>query len=174
MKLSKRVLAAGDHIEVVSDLDDQGVFLIRNDVAQFIITNCDDRFSIRQSLIPSLLKRQFPGPQFDQSGIEKPFECYALIDEESTWRLNSLHNYVEAHRAIVGRQLLAGQYKDFKNSAHLKEKFIDVREFSISYSTDVSCRCVLIQLLEKIWNDLMKLKMKDEQLILNDPEMNLK
>ena len=108
-------MAAGDHIEVVSDLDDQGVFLIRNDVAQFIIANCDDRDSIRQSLIPSLLKRQFPGTQFDQSGIEKPFECYALIDEESTWRLNSLHNYVEAHRAIVGRQLLAGQYKDFKN-----------------------------------------------------------
>ena len=119
-------MAAGDHIEVVSDLDDQGVFLIRNDVAQFIIANCDDRDSIRQSLIPSLLKRQFPGTQYDQSGIEKPFECYALIDEESTWRLNSLHNYVEAHRAIVGRQLLAGQYKDFKNSAHLKEKFIDV------------------------------------------------
>ena len=127
LKLSKRVMAAGDHIEVVSDLDDQGVFLIRNDVAQFIIANCDDRDSIRQSLIPSLLKRQFPGTQSDQSGIEKPFECYALIDEESTWRLNSLHNYVEAHRAIVGRQLLAGQYKDFKNSAHLKEKFIDVR-----------------------------------------------
>jgi len=126
LKLSKRVMAAGDHIEVVTDLDDQGVFLIRNDVAQFIIANCDDRDSIRQSLIPSLLKRQFPGTKLDQSGIEKPFECYALVDEESTWRLNSLHNYVEAHRAIVGRQLLAGQYKDFKNSAHLKEKFIDV------------------------------------------------
>ena len=164
-------MAAGDHIEVVSDLDDQGVFLIRNDVAQFIIANCDDRDSIRQSLIPSLLKRQFPGTQSDQSGIEKPFECYALIDEESTWRLNSLHNYVEAHRAIVGRQLLAGQYKDFKNSAHLKEKFIDVRNRLKCFALNVSrylnfrFRCVLIQLSEKIRNDLMKLKMKGVRLI---------
>ena len=159
-------MAAGDHIEVVTDLDDQGVFLIRNDVAQFIIANCDDRYSIRQSIIPSLLKRQFPGTQNDQSGIEKPFECYALIDEESTWRLNSLHNYVEAHRAIVGRQLLAGQYKDFKNSAHLKEKFIDVSRFEFYHGlSNFHFRCVLTQSLEKIQSDLMKLKTKGVQLI---------
>ena len=121
-------MAAGDHIEVVSDLDDQGVFLIRRDLAQFIIANSDDRDSIRQSLIPSLLKRQFPG--FENAGIEKPFECYAIIDEESTWRLNSLHNYVEAHRAIVGSQLLAGHYKNVKKPDHLRQKFIDVSNSS--------------------------------------------
>ena len=45
----------------------------------------------------------------EESEIKNPFECFALIDEKSTWRLDSLHNYVEAHRAIIASHLLKGK-----------------------------------------------------------------
>ena len=117
MKLSRRLISSEEHIEVASDLVDQGVFMMRSDVAQWIMTNTEDRDSIRGSLIPSLLKRQYLGCSFapvnftdhldsTETDIKNPFDCFALIDEKSTWRLDSLHNYVEAHRAIIGSHLL--------------------------------------------------------------------
>lgn len=98
-EMPRRILNSSNHLEVVSDLDDQGVFLIRRDVANFIMTTCDDRDSIRGSLIPSIIKRQYT--DYNNDGIEKPFECYGIIDKTSTWRLDSLQNYIEAHREII-------------------------------------------------------------------------
>ena len=118
MKLSRRLISSEEHIEVASDLIDQGVFMMRSDVAQWIMTNTEDRDSIRGSLIPSLLKRQYLGTfmlrslsftvylDSAETDIKSPFDCFALIDEKSTWRLDSLHNYVEAHRAIIASHLL--------------------------------------------------------------------
>ena len=61
LKLSRRLISSEEHIEVASDLIDQGVFMMRSDVAHWIMTNTEDRDSIRASLIPSLLKRQYSG-----------------------------------------------------------------------------------------------------------------
>ncbi len=62
IRLSNRVLAkAGGHIEASSDLDDQGIFLFRKDMVQWIVHSPDDKhwMSIRDDLIPELMKCQY-------------------------------------------------------------------------------------------------------------------
>lgn len=44
LKLSRRLMSSADHIEVASDLMDQGVFMMRNDVAHWVMANAEDRF----------------------------------------------------------------------------------------------------------------------------------
>jgi len=120
LKLSRRLMSSSDHIEVASDLIDQGVFMMRNDVAHWVMANAEDRDSIRGSLIPSLLKRQYE----TTADLAQPFDCFALIDNESTWRLDSLHNYVEAHRAIIAGHLLKHK-ASIKYQSLRSEKNID-------------------------------------------------
>ena len=61
--MSRRVLAKSDHLEISSDLDDQGVFLIRNDLQRWVLKEAPDKnwFSIREDLIPALLRAQYTG-----------------------------------------------------------------------------------------------------------------
>jgi len=64
MRLSRRVMDECDgHIEVCSDLDDQGIFFIRDDLIKWIIRNFENNewVSIRDELVPSLLKNQYKG-----------------------------------------------------------------------------------------------------------------
>jgi len=103
IRMSRRVLAKSDHLEISSDLDDQGVFLIRNDLQRWVLKEAQDKnwFSIREDLIPALLRAQYT----DQ--LSDDVECLAVIDEHSTCRLDSITHYVSAHRHLIERRLLS-------------------------------------------------------------------
>jgi hypothetical protein len=64
IRLSSRVLSnSGGHIEVCSDIDDQGIFLIRDDLVKWIMRNVEGKHwcSIREDLVPALLKNKYRG-----------------------------------------------------------------------------------------------------------------
>lgn len=64
IRLSRRVLSQSDgHVEVCSDLDDQGVFLIRDDLVKWIMRNAEAKgwCSIRDEMVPAILKNQYRG-----------------------------------------------------------------------------------------------------------------
>ena len=77
IRLSNRVLAKAEgHIEASSDLDDQGIFLFRKDMVQWIVHSPDDKhwMSIRDDLIPELMKCQykpFSGKKIDNFFLKK-------------------------------------------------------------------------------------------------------
>lgn len=103
IRLSSRVLSnSGGHIEVCSDIDDQGIFLIRDDLVKWIMRNVEGKHwcSIREDLVPALLKNKYRG------SFSEDAEHLAYIDNESTWRLDSLSNYIHTHRQIFEGKLL--------------------------------------------------------------------
>ena len=61
--MSRRVLAKAAHIEISSDLDDQGVFLMRDDLQRWVMKEAPEKnwYSIREDLIPALLRAQYTG-----------------------------------------------------------------------------------------------------------------
>lgn len=128
IRLSRRVLDQSDgHIEVCSDLDDQGVFLIRDDLVKWIIRNSENYEweSIRDEMVPTLLKNQY------KEEFSEDVECLAYIDPVSTCRLDSIANYISAHRAVLERKLLT-QYLPKKGETDLSSlKNADVCPYSV-------------------------------------------
>jgi len=102
--LSRRVLSQTDHIEVSSDLDDQGVFLLRDDMVLWIMRNSEEKCwaSIRDQMIPELLKNMY------REEFAEDAECLAYIDPNSTCRLDSIKHYYYAHLNILNGKLNPG------------------------------------------------------------------
>ena len=49
-------MSSSDHIEVASDLIDQGVFMMRNDVAHWVMANAEDRYYLKLVLFVNYTK----------------------------------------------------------------------------------------------------------------------
>jgi len=129
IRLSNRVLAkAGGHIEASSDLDDQGIFLFRKDMVQWIVHSPDDKhwMSIRDDLIPELMKCQYK-PFSDDFPFTKVPEFLAVIDESGTTRLDSVEHLVYTSRKIIAKEL----HQQWVVNSRPELKNCDVDESSI-------------------------------------------
>lgn len=129
IRLSNRVLAKAEgHIEASSDLDDQGIFLFRKDMVQWIVHSPDDKhwMSIRDDLIPELMKCQYKPFSDDFPFIEVP-EFLAVIDESGTTRLDSVEHLVYTNRKILAKEL----HQQWVVNSRPELKNCDVDESSI-------------------------------------------
>lgn len=108
IRLSNRVLSrANGHVEVTSDLDDQGIFLFRRDLIQWIIHSPDDmnKVSIRDDLIPEMIKQQYQ-PYSDDFSSPENLDFIGIIDDTGTARLDSIDHLLAANKKIVAKELL--------------------------------------------------------------------